>query len=79
MLYTHMLRAVLNIEWWQYIPNTDLYGNLLKVGDNVATKRMSLIGHCIRHPKLPVEKVLLWGEHMDTEEGEDSEALSWTP
>ena len=58
--YTCMLRAVLNIKWWQHIPNTDLYGDLPKVGDKAAARRMSLVGHCIRHPELPAEKVLLW-------------------
>ena len=57
--YTCMLRAVLNIKGWQHIPNTDLFGDLPKVGDKVAT-RMSLVGHCIRHPELLAEKVLLW-------------------
>ena len=55
-----MLRAVLNIKWWQHIPNSDLYGDLPKAGDKVAARRMSLVGHCIRHPELPAEKVLLW-------------------
>ena len=51
---------VLNIMWWQHIPNTDLYGDLPKVGDKVAARRMSLVGHCIRHLELRAEKFLLW-------------------
>ena len=58
--YTCILRAVLNFKWWQHIPNTDLYGDLPNVGDRVAARRISLEGHCIRHPELPAEKVLLW-------------------
>ena len=40
--------------------NTGLYGNFSKVGDEVAARRMSLVGHSVRHPELPAEKVLLW-------------------
>ena len=58
MLHMH-IRAVLNIKWWQHIPNTDLYVDLPKVGDNVAARRTILVGHCIRHPELPAEGVLL--------------------
>ena len=36
------------------------YGDLPKVGDKVASRRMSLVGHGIRHQELPAEKVLLW-------------------
>ena len=56
----HLLGAVPNIMWWQHIPNTDLYGDLPKVRDNVAARRMSSVGHCIRHPELPAETGLLW-------------------
>ncbi len=50
----------LNIKWWQHIPNSDLYGDFPKAGVKVAARRMSLVGHCIRHLELPAEKVLLW-------------------
>ena len=30
--YTHMLRAVVSIKWWQHIPNPDLYIDLPKLG-----------------------------------------------
>ena len=59
--YTCLLKAALNIKWWQHIPNTDLYLDLPKVGDKVAARRMNLVEYCIRHPELPAEKVLLWG------------------
>ncbi len=38
--YTCMVRAVLNIKWWQHIPNTDLYGYLPEVGDKISARRM---------------------------------------
>jgi len=59
--YTHMLRAALNIKWWQHVPNSELYDNLLKVGYIVAARRMGLVRHCSRHPELPAGKVIiLW-------------------
>jgi len=51
-----MLRAALNIRWWQHVPNSELYDNLPKVGDKVAARRMGLVGH----PELPAGKVILW-------------------
>ena len=57
---TCIFRAVLNIKWWQHIPNIDLYGNFPTVGDKVAARRMSLVGHFIRHPDPSTKKVLLW-------------------
>ena len=43
--YTRMLRAALNISWRDHIPNAILYGELPKVGDKVAYRRMTLAGH----------------------------------
>jgi len=58
--YTRMLRAALNIKWWQHVPNSKLYDNLPKVGDKVAAGRRGLEGYCSRHPELPAGKVILW-------------------
>jgi len=55
-----MLRAALNIKWWQYVPNSKLYDNLPKVGNKVTARRMDLVGHCSLHPELPAGKVILW-------------------
>jgi len=55
-----MLRAALNIKSWQHVPNSELYDNLLKVGDKVAARMTGLVGHCSRHPELPAGKVILW-------------------
>jgi len=38
-----MLRAALNIKWWQHVPNSELYDNLPDVGDKVAARRMGLV------------------------------------
>ena len=58
--YTRMLRAVLNVNWRQRIPNTELYGDLPRVGDKVAARRMELAGHCYRHPELAASRLILW-------------------
>ena len=68
-----MLRAALNIKWWQHIPNTDLYGDLPKV----AARKMSLVCRFISHCELPAEKAYSESQDMDTE-GEVNKALSWT-
>ena len=58
--YTRMLRAVLNISWRQRIPNMVLYGDLPRVGDKVACRRMQMAGHCYRHPELATSGLILW-------------------
>ena len=58
--YTKMLRMSLNIHWKDRVTNVELYGDLPKVTDKIAARRMSLAGHCHRHPELPAHKVLLW-------------------
>jgi len=40
--YIRMLRAALNIKWCQHVPNSELYDNLPRVGDQVAAKRWVL-------------------------------------
>jgi len=57
--YTRMLRAALNIKWWQHVLNSELYDNLPEVGDKVAARRMGLVRFCSRHPELPAGKVIL--------------------
>ena len=58
--YTRMLRAALNVPWRQHITNDVLYGNIPRVGDRVAARRMELAGHCLRHPEIPANITLLW-------------------
>ena len=58
--YTRMLRTVFNINWRQCIPNTELYGDLPRVADKIAARRMPLAGHCYRHPELAASGLILW-------------------
>ena len=58
--YTRMLRTALNISWRLHMPNEELYGELPKVSNKVAAKRMGLAGHCYRHPELAASRLVLW-------------------
>ena len=58
--YTRMLRVVLNVNWRDHICNNDLYGDLPKVSDKVAWRRLGLAGHCQRHEELPAYHLVLW-------------------
>jgi len=57
--------------WWQHVPNSELYDNLLFISaycankindddDKVAARRMGLVGLCSWHPELPAGNVILW-------------------
>ena len=68
--YTRMLRAALNISWRLHMPNEELYGELPRVSNKVAAKRMDLAGHCYCHPKLASNKLILWEPtHGQTQRG----------
>ena len=58
--YTRMLRKVMNIHWSSHTPNEQLYGNLPRVADKIAARRLRLAGHCFRHPELSTQKLILW-------------------
>ena len=57
--YTRMLRMAQDVKWKAHMMNTELYGNLPKVSEKVRLKRLSLAGHCYRHPELPASRVML--------------------
>ena len=52
---TRMLWVVFNICWQQHITNKELYRDLPKVSNKVATRRLKLAFHYLRHPELPAE------------------------
>ena len=58
--YTRMLRAVLNIAQNEHVTNRQLYGELPRLSDKIAARRMRLAGHCHRHQELPASKLVLW-------------------
>ena len=59
--YTRMLRMALNVNQYRdRVSNAELYGDLPRVSFKVRQKRLRLAGHAIRHPELPLSKVILW-------------------
>jgi hypothetical protein len=64
--YTRMLRTVLDVKWYHHLPNIELYGNMSKVGDTVAARRMQLAGHCFRHKELPASDLIIWAPTQGT-------------
>ena len=58
--YTRMLRRALNVHWTSHTPNVELYGNLPRVSDKIASRRLQLAGHCFRHTELSAQPLVLW-------------------
>ena len=59
--YTRMLRRAFNVNQYRdRVSNAELYGDLPRVSLKVRQKRLRLAGHAIRHPELPLSKVILW-------------------
>ena len=58
--YTRMLRKALDIHWTSHMTNVELYGDLPRVSDKIASRRLQLAGHCYRHPELSAQRLVLW-------------------
>ena len=58
--YTRMLRKALNVHWSSHTPNEVLYGELPRVSNKIAARRIQLAGHCFRHPELSAQPLILW-------------------
>ena len=59
--YTRMLKMALNVNQYRdRVSNAKLYGDLPRVSFKVRQKCVRLAGHAIRHPELPLSKVILW-------------------
>ena len=58
--YTRMLPTVLNINWQDHVPNVTLYGDLPRLTDRIAWRRLGIAGHCYRHRELPASQLVLW-------------------
>ena len=58
--YTRMLRRALNVHWSSHTTNEQVYGQLPRVSDKIAVRRLRLAGHCHRHPELSTQKLVLW-------------------
>ena len=57
--YTRMLRKALNIHWLSHISNIELYGELPRVSNKIASRRLQLAGHDFRHPELSAQPQVL--------------------
>ena len=59
--YTRMLRTVLNINWRDHVPNVTLYGDLPRLTDRIAWRRLGIAGHCYRHREPPAQPARVMG------------------
>ena len=59
-MYTRMLRMALNISWQSHTTNKDLYGDLPKLSQKIAERRLRLAGYCVRHPEEIASNLVLW-------------------
>ena len=50
----------LNISWKEQKTNKELYDGLPPVSCKVASRRMKLAGHCVRHADEEASKLILW-------------------
>ena len=54
----------MNKSWRDKIPNEILYGNLPLISSKIASRRLKLAGHCVRHPEEEASKLVLWQPKM---------------
>ena len=55
-----MLRMALNVNCQEMVTNAELYGSLPSVSLKVATRRMKIVGHYVRHQEEEASKLILW-------------------
>ena len=58
--YTRMLRMALNVSWQEHLSNSQLYRKMERVSTKIRTRRLKMAGHCVRHPELAVNPLVLW-------------------
>ena len=58
--YTKMLRMVLGVTWKDKVSNEVLYGRLPRLSDKIKSRRLKLAGHCVRHPEILANDLVLW-------------------
>ena len=47
--YTRILISALNIPWNSFTTNNKVYGQMSRVTDKIAARRLRLAGHCLHH------------------------------
>ena len=58
--YTRMLRMALDTSWQEHLTNSQLYGKMERVTTKIKVRRLRMAGHCVRHPELAVNPLVLW-------------------
>ena len=58
--YTRMLSMALDISWKDHLTNNQLYSKMERVTTKIKVRRLSMAGHCVRHPELAVNPLVLW-------------------
>ena len=58
--YTRMLRMALNVNWKEHLTNSQLYRKMERASTKIKTRRLQMAGHCVRHPELAVNPLVLW-------------------
>lgn len=70
--YTKMLRMVLGVSWKDKVSNAVLYGKLPKLSVKIRSRRLKLAGHCVRHPEILANDLVMWEPevgHGETKRG----------
>ena len=55
-----MLHKALNIYWQEHSTNKNMYAKLPLVSSKIKSRMMRMSGHCIRHPELSTQPLILW-------------------
>ena len=69
--YTRMLRAILNMSWWQHPTRHQLYGHLHPITKTIQVRRTRHAGHCWNSRDELMSDVLLWTPHMAGQKQDD--------
>ena len=58
--YTRMLRAALNVHWFQRVTNEKIYNDLPKITETIRYRRLKFSGHIWRHDEEIAHNLLFW-------------------
>ena len=58
--YTQMLRAILNMSWWQHPTRHQLYGHLPPISKTIQVRRTRHAGQCWRSRDVLISDLLHW-------------------
>ena len=74
--HTKLLRMVFNVSWSEHSTNSELYGNLPKVSQNIKLGRLKLSGYSLRNPEQIASVLILWQHHKEDRTEGDNERKS---